>query len=83
MEGNVLTTFRPHIGFTGVHRCHQQILKKIHQKLEKAKVHCRSGAIKALALCPGVQGIQYEFDSKEWIRDFELRSSPGECVEAA
>lgn len=65
MEGNTLISLRSCIGFTGAQRCHQQILKKIHQKIEEAKVQCRSGATKALALCPDVKGIKCEFDSKE------------------
>lgn len=41
-----------------------------------------SGATRALAICPGVKGIKYELNSKEWMgaSAFDLRSSPGECV---
>ena len=58
MEGRALISLRPHIGFTGAQKCHQWILKEIHQEIEEAKVQCHSGATKSLALCLGVKGVK-------------------------
>lgn len=65
MKGEALFSLRPHIGFKGAQRCHQQILKVIHHKIKEAKVHCCLGNTEVLPLCCGAKGVNSEFTIKE------------------